>query len=107
MANNVKPGDMAQIIRAYDNYQWTLGLVVKIKDACCRTSGDLAIWTFEEPLKGPNGMIARCAYDRCLKRLDPLDEPADDGTSTGVFDPIEKEDGKPAVIPIFKPLEIA
>lgn len=102
MTTNVKPGDLAIIIRAYDNYMWTRNRVVKIKDACCRTSSDLVIWTFEEPLKGPNGAFARCAYDRCLKRIDPLDEPTDDGVKTGVFDEVEDTDKKPVTIPIFE-----
>jgi hypothetical protein len=91
MATNVKPGDMAMIIRAYDNYQWTLGRPVKIKDGCCRSTPELVIWTFEEPLRGPDGSFARCAYDRCLKRIDPLADDADDGVKVGIFDEIPSE----------------
>ncbi len=93
MTTNVKHGDMAIIIRAYDNYQWTLGRPVKIKDGCCRSTGELVIWTFEEPLKGPDGTFARCAYDRCLKRIDPLkdDDTVDDSVKAGIFDEIPSE----------------
>ena len=102
MTTNVKPGDMAIIVKAYDNYMWTRNRVVKIKDSCCRSTGNLVIWTFEEPLQGPNGAFARCAYDRCLKKIDPLTDPEDidQSVKVGIFDEIPEETNP--VIPIFE-----
>lgn len=67
---NVKPGDMAIIVKATQGYQWTLGRPVKIARACC-LSDRITAWRFVDALVH-EGVAVKCAPDAFLKRIEPL-----------------------------------
>lgn len=83
--SNVKPGDLAQIIKAYPPFEWTLGLVVTIYEPCCQTLVNRIVWEFTEPLVHTDGTKSRCAADVCLKKLPDLGE--DDAIHTATEEP--------------------
>lgn len=90
--SNVKPGDIAQVVKAFPPFEWTLGRIVGIKEPCCQTLINRIVWEFAEPLVHSDGTTSRCAADACLKKLPDLKE--DDSVPTSA----EKE--VPKIIPI-------
>lgn len=92
--SNVKPGDIAQVVKAFPPYEWTLGRVVVIKEPCCQTLINRIVWEFAEPLRNEKGETSKCAADICLKKLPDLKD--DDSVH------IDKEEPLPTkkIIPI-------
>lgn len=97
---NVKPGDLAQIVKAARNFEWTLGRVVRISHPCC-FAGGVRAWRFEDDITNGRASI-HCAPDAYLVRIPPLTEDQVQDTRAELPVPTEPTTPKRRRIPIIE-----